>query len=186
MGRLALTAVVLAGLVVSAEAAAVTPRWTAKGAVSRLNARSITVNGKSCRITPASPGRATLRIFFVGTRVKIECADGVLLDIDVLHQLPPVNVAPIPTTPPSTSSNVTLLITQTQSSVNGATVSSTTVAGNFSITALGNGSISAGSGSQTVTCQVGGGSPDVSDYHVGDRLSRLECRNGVLTTLTRA
>ena len=185
MGRLALTAVVLAGLVVSAEAAAVTPRWTAKGAVTRLNARSITVNGKSCRITPASPGRATLRIFFVGTRVKIECADGVLLDIDVLHQLPPINVAPIPTTPPSTSSNVTLLITQTQSSVNGATVSSTTVAGNFSITALGNGSISvkSASGKFSFTCTVGTGSPDVSGFHVGGHVSKMTCKDDVLTSI---
>ena len=185
MGRIALATVVLAGLAAPAGASALAPRWTAKGAITRLNTHAITVHGTSCRITPASPGHAVLRIFVVGSKVKIECANGVLLEIDGLRPLPPIDLTP--TAPSSaSSSSTTLAVSETQTSSNGSTESQTVATGNFPITALGNGSISAGTGSQTVTCQVGSGSPDVSGYHVGDRLSRLECRGGVLSVLSRA
>jgi hypothetical protein len=190
VGRIALATLVLAGLAAPAGAAAATPSWTARGPVTRLNPHSITVSGKSCRVTSASPGRSTLRIIVVGSRVKIECAGGVLLDIDLLHPLPPMNPVPLTPTTPSTSSSsassMSLAMTKTESSANGTTVSSTTLTGNFAITGLANGSITAGIDSQSATCRVGDGSPDVSGFRVGDRLSRLDCRDGVLTSLTRA
>src|SRR5262249_28809462 len=55
VGRIALIALVLAGLAAPPGLAGSAPKWTAKGAITKLNKRAITVEGKSCRITSDSP-----------------------------------------------------------------------------------------------------------------------------------
>jgi hypothetical protein len=183
VGRIALAVLVLVGLSVPAGLAATAPKWTAKGAITKLNTRAITVHGISCRITTASPARATLRLYYVGAEAKIACAGGVLRAIDVLKQLPTIVGKPT-TGPPTTFQAVpgaTLLTTVTSGSR-----AAELLGGTISITAAGNGSITAGGGTLALTCALGEGSPDIGGLQVGDRLTRMECRNGVLTALIRA
>src|SRR6476469_5055567 len=85
MGRIALVALALAGLAGPTALATPPPHWTAKGKLTRLTHRAITVNGKSWRLTAASPDGAAPRVFLAGGLVEIECADGVLADIALLH-----------------------------------------------------------------------------------------------------
>jgi hypothetical protein len=178
VGRIALAAVVLAGLVVPGGLAGTAPKWTA-------NARTITVHGTSCRITTASPARATLRLYYVGAEAKIACAAGVLRAIDVLKQLPSIISQSVTRTPPTAPISGGLVIGQTQAS---ATTTVGTVSafgsGSFPITAVSSTSISVGP--LSLTCTTGEGSPDIGGLQVGERLTRMECRNGVLTSLTRA
>ena len=170
MGRIALVAVVLAGLTAPAGLAVHHPRWTAKGKLARLSSHAITVDGKSCRITSTS-ARPAIKIFLVGSTVKIVCADGVLLTIDLLR--PPAGQ-----TAPSSSSSVT-----SSSSSSNSSSSALAIAGDFSITALGSGSISVKGGSSSFTCTIGTGSPDVSGYRVGGHVSKMTCKDDVLTAI---
>ena len=66
------------------------PKWTAEGAITALRMHSITVRGHTCQITAASPGRQTLRLFYVGAEAKIACVQGVLRSIDVLKAAPSI------------------------------------------------------------------------------------------------
>jgi len=188
VGRFALVALVLAGLTAPATLAATTPRWTAKGAVTRLTAHTIVVKGVPCRITSTSPSRATLRLYYVGAEVKIACREGVLRAIDVLKQLPSITSGPPTfTRPPSGTTPVgPLLLTHSTSGTTTTSSAISLLGGPISITALGDGKITAGGGSFTLTCTIGDGSPDVGSYEVGTRLTRLTCRNGVLASLTPA
>jgi len=43
-----------------------------------------------------------------------------------------------------------------------------------------------GRGPVSVTCQLGDGTPDVGSYALGSALTRLTCRNGILTSLAPA
>ena len=185
MGRLALAVLVLAGLAVPAGLADTAPKWTAKGHVTKLNTHAITVHGTSCRITSVSPGRATLRLYYVGAEAKIACTAGVLRAIDVLKQLPSVMSQSVTRTPPTAASSAGVVTagTQTSSNTSIGTVSASGSA-SFAITAVSSTSISVGP--LSLTCRIGEGSPDISGLQVGDRLTRMECRNGVLTSLTRA
>ena len=179
MGRVALLVVVLAAVTAPAGAAAHAPRWTAKGAITKLNRHVITVNGKSCRITPDSP-KLGLHVELVGSTVKIVCADGVLLEIDLLR--PPAG-----TTASSGASgqSVSASSSSASSSSNGSSSSASALAlaGDFSVTALGNGSISVKGGSSSFTCKLGAGSPDVSAFHVGGHVSKMTCKDDVLATI---
>jgi hypothetical protein len=196
MMRLAVAALVLTGLA-SPVALATTPTWTAKGAITTLRLQSITVHGQTCQITTASPGRATLRLYSLGTEAKIACTNGVLRAIYPLHTLkpivsgPPVFPAPPPASPTSPGLDNAILLGQ--SLISGGMVvsrSESLVAvpsgSGFPITALTDTSITAGSGRSSVTCAIASGSPDLGFFQVGDRLSRMDCRNGGLTSITRA
>jgi hypothetical protein len=179
VGRIALTALVLAGLTAPPGLAAHTPKWTAKGAIMKLNRHAITVDGRSCRITSDSPHPA-LHVYFVGSTVKIACADGVLLTIDLLHPL----TLPTPGAPGASGQSVTSSSSSSSSTSSSSSSSaSTSSSGDFAITALGNGSITVASGKYTFTCTVGAGSPDVSAFHVGSHVSKLTCKNDVLATI---
>jgi hypothetical protein len=186
VGRIALIALVLAGLTAPPGLADHTPKWTAKGAIMKLNRHAITVDGRSCRITSDSPHPA-LHVYFVGSTVKIACADGVLLTIDLLHPLTlPTPGAPGASGQSVTSSSSSSSSTSSSSSSSASTSSSNSalaIAGDFAITALGNGSITVASGKYTFTCTVGAGSPDVSAFHVGSHVSKLTCKNDVLATI---
>jgi hypothetical protein len=183
VGRIALAALVLAGLTAPAGLSATAPNWTAKGAVTKLTAHTIVVKGTPCRITTASPSRATLRLYYVGAEVKIACQDGVLHAIDVLKQLPSITV-----TDPQRAAGATITAIATTgvalSQSRGPSVSLDVLAGQFSIAALSATSITAGRGPISLTCTLGDGSPDVSGLQVGDALREMRCRNGVLTSLT--
>jgi hypothetical protein len=185
VGRIALAALVLAGLAAPAGLSATTPKSTARGAVTKLTARTIVVKGTPCRITTASPSRVTVRLYYVGAEVKIACKDGVLRAIDVLKQLPSITV-----TGPQAGHGTTLQAIATTgvalSQSRGDSFSLDVVIGQFSITALPPTSITVGRGPISLTCQLSDGSPDVGSYAVGSALTRLTCRNGVLTSLTPA
>jgi hypothetical protein len=191
VGRTALAALVLSGLTAPAALAATAPKWTAKGAITKLNTRTIAVHGTTCRITSTSPARTTLRLYYVGAEVKVACTNGVLHAIDVLKQLPSVtSTGPQSgggTTLPAIATQSAVLMTQTSQGLSGSSISSSNaLVGRFSITAVGGSSITAGRGGLSLTCTLGEGSPDVSGFQVGDTLSDMRCRNGVLTSLTPA
>jgi hypothetical protein len=170
VGRIALVAAVLAGLTAPAGLAAHHPRWTAKGKLARLNSHAITVDGRSCRITSTS-ARPAIKVFLVGSTVKIVCDDGVLLEIDLLRP------------PPSQSGTGSAGSVTSSSSSSNSSSSALAIAGDFSIAALGSGSITVGAGSASYTCTIGAGSPDVSAYRVGGHVSKLTCKDGVLTAI---
>jgi hypothetical protein len=185
MSRLAFVVLLVVGLAASAALAA-TPqlKWTAKGSITALHLHSITVNGKSCRITTASPARLTLRLYYVGAEAKIACADGILRKIDVLNVLPSIKIkSSQPGTGGGNFGTASVSISQT------GVITSTSGAVAFAavpISAIGNGSITVGSGPGTLTCTIGEGSPDIGGLQVGDRVTSMQCRNGVLTSITRA
>ena len=189
MGRIALVALALAGLTGPIALATSPPHWTAKGKLTKLTHRTITVNGKSCRITPASPDRAALRIFVVGGVVKIECADGVLAEIDLLHPSTASGGAAGSSSSNQSTSGQSVsssASSSSSSSSNGASSSATALAGSFPITAVGNGSITVSAPYVTsVTCKSGGGSPDLTGLKVGDVVTKMTCKDGILTGLTR-
>jgi hypothetical protein len=188
VGRIALTALVLAGLAAPPGLAASAPKWTAKGAITKLNKRAITVGGKSCRITSDSP-KPALHVYFVGSTVKIACADGVLLTINLLHPLPlPTNGTPgtpgqSVTTSSSSSSSTSVSSSSSSSTSTSSSNSALAIAGDFTVTALGDGKISVASGKYSFTCSVGSGSPDVSGFKVGSHVSKMTCKDDVLTTI---
>ena len=155
-------------------AAAPQPKWTAKGSITALKVHSITVHGQTCRITTASPGRATLRLYGLGIEAKISCANGVLRAIDVLKSLPPIKSTE-PTNPAGGSDlhasavgGSGVLLSQT---IVGAITSSASMSGSFSVLALGNGSITAGRpiAPLSVTCTLGDGSPEVGGFKSATR-----------------
>jgi hypothetical protein len=173
VGRIALAAAVLAALTAPLAVAAGTPRWTARGAITKLGPHSITVHGKTCRITPDSP---SIRAEITGVTVRIVCDGGVLFEIHLLH--------PLPALPGSQSSSSSSSGSSTSSS--SSSVSSTAIAGDFTVTAVGGGSITVKSaGSYELTCTVGAGSPDTSGLALGAHVSSMTCKNGVLTSLAR-
>jgi hypothetical protein len=192
VGRIALIAVVLAGLTASPGLAGSAPKWTAKGAITKLNKRAITVDGKSCRITSDSP-KPAFHVYFVGSTVKIACADGVLLTIDLLHPLTlPKNGSPgttgqSVTTSSSSSSSTSVSSSSSSSSSTSSSgsnsASALAIAGDFSVTAVGDGKISVASGKYSFTCTVGTGSPDVSVFKVGSHVSKMTCKDDVLATI---
>jgi hypothetical protein len=180
MGRLALVVVVVAGLAAPAGLAAHTPRWSAKGAITKLTKRSITVNGKSCQITTDSP-RLGLHVFVVGSTVKIICADGSLLTIDLVR---PGSVTSASS--PGTSGQSVSVSSSSASSTSGSSSAGTSalaLAGDFSITALGSGSITVQGGKSSYSCKVGTGSPDVGAFRVGGHVSKMTCKDDVLTMI---
>jgi hypothetical protein len=180
MGRIALVTVVLAGLTASAAVAAQHPRWTAKGKITKLTSRTITVHGKSCRITADSP-KPLLRIYVVGSTVKIVCGDGQLVTIDRLSTT--TNGAPGQSSSSSSVSGSSSASSSTSSGSSSSSASALALAGEFSVTAVGNGSITVRGGSSSYTCKIGTGSPDVSGFHVGARVSKMTCKDDVLTMI---
>ena len=190
VGRIALIALVLAGLAAPPGLAGSAPKWTAKGAITKLNKRAITVDGKSCRITSDSP-KPAIHVYFVGSTVKIACADGVLLTINLLHPLPlPQNGAPgtpgqSVTTSSSSSSSTSVSSSSSSSTSTSSGNSALAIAGDFSVTANGGGKISvaSASGKYSFTCTLGSGSPDVSGFNVGSHVSKMTCKNDVLDTI---
>jgi hypothetical protein len=54
------------------------------------------------------------------------------------------------------------------------------------ISAIGNGSITVGTGPVNLTCTTGEASPDIGGFQVGDRVTNMRCQNGVLVSITRA
>jgi hypothetical protein len=189
MTRLACLALVLTGLAAQASTAA-TPKWTAKGSITALRLHSITVHGQSCRITTASPSRAILRLYGVGTEAKIACKNGVLRSIDPLHILTPIVSGPpvLPARPPASSAPPGLggaILLGSSLTSSGEVNSSQSLIGNASIVALTDTSITAGASWPSLTCAITSGSPNAG-FQIGDRVSRMDCRNGVLTSITSA
>jgi hypothetical protein len=185
MRRFPFAVFLVAGLAAPAALAA-TPqaKWTAKGPITALQLHSITVNGKSCRITTASPARPTLRLYYVGAEAKIACADGVLRKIDVLNVLPSIKItSPQPGTGGGNFGTASVSISQT------GVITSTSGAVAFAavpVSAIGNGSITVGTGPVNLTCTIGEGSPDISGLQVGNGVTSMRCQNGVLTSIARA
>jgi hypothetical protein len=178
MMRLAVAALVLTGLV-SPVALATTPKWTAKGAITTLRLHSITVHGQTCRITTASPSRATLRLYSLGTEAKIACKNGVLHAIYPLLSPKPIVIGPpVLPAPSATAPRVTV--------VSSAGLITGSGSGGAPISELTDTSITAGFGRINLTCTIGSGSPNLGGFQVGDRVTAMNCKNGVLTSITRA
>jgi hypothetical protein len=189
--RIALTALVLAGLTASPGLAGHSFKWTAKGAITNVNKHKITVDGRSCLITSDSP-KPSLRVYVVGSTVKIVCADGELINIDLLHPLTLPSVGSNGTSGQSVSVSSSSSSSTSGSSTSSSSTSSTSssasnsalaIAGDFSVTAIGNGSITVGSGHFSFTCSVSSGSPDVSAFKVGSHVSKMTCKDDVLATI---
>lgn len=178
--------IVLATGLLAGPAVAATPHWTATGAITKLNKQVVTVHGKTCKIPAAL--RTVVKLYYVGAGAKINCVDGSLRKIDVLNVLPAINQpGPAhPSTQPSPVGSSAFLMGSTLLNGASAVYSTTGMVGNFSITALDGGSITTGSGKLSMTCRLGGDSPDLSGFQVGDKLSDARCKNGVLTSITRA
>jgi hypothetical protein len=177
---------VLAALAAPAATAA-KPHWILKGKVTRLTHHAITVHGKTCTITPSSP-KPWIHVDIVGSTVEIVCSGGVLLTIDLAHS--GSSSAGQSGQSVTTGSNVTSSsnVVSSSSSSTGASgaagASALALAGDFTVTAVGNGSISVqGSSSHAFTCKVDSSSPDVSSFHVGGHVAKMTCRNDVLTSI---
>jgi hypothetical protein len=154
------------------------PHWTLRGKVTRLTHHAITVHGKTCTIHTGSP-KPWLHVDIVGSTVKIVCDGGVLFSIDLVH---PSSTGAGGQSGSSSSSSV--VSSSSVSSGSNSSASSLAIAGDFTVTAIGNGSISVkGNSSYAFTCKVGGGSPDVSAFHVGGRVAKMTCVNDVLTSI---
>ena len=186
MTRVALIAVVLAGLAAPAGLAEKRQAWTAKGIVTALTNRAITVNGHTCRLA-GKVGLRAAQFFYPGDGVKIACTKGVLAKIAVVP-FPPI----IATGQPPAPSGDVLVVSSTLGTVTSSGIGTPnallTLSGNFAITALGNGSISTVLGLIPATCAIGAGSPDLSGFNLADRLSGMQCRGNplVLTSIARA
>jgi hypothetical protein len=179
-------ALVVAALAAPAATAA-RPHWILKGKVTRLTHHAITVHGKTCTITPTSP-KPWIHVDVVGSTVEIVCSGGVLLTIDLAHSGSSSTGQSGQSV--TTGSNVTSSsnVVSSSSSATGASgaagASALALAGDFTVTAVGNGSISVkGSGSYAFTCKVDSSSPDVSAFHVGGHVAKMTCKNDVLTSI---
>src|SRR5262249_13233023 len=115
--------------------------------------------------------------------------DGALLTINRLHPLPlRVNGASgtpgqSVTTSTSSSSSTSVASGSSSSTSTSSSNSALAIAGDFAVTALGDGKISVASGKYSFTCTLGSGSPDVSGFKVGSHVSKMTCRNDVLDTI---
>lgn len=184
MRRVAIALVVVFGLAPTAAAATKPPKpakpvkvkpakVTASGMISALDRKSITVRGAqktTCRVVSISPKALG---FHIGTKAKVVCIKGVLEGISrtiVSKTAAAVTEAvSSSSTSTSTSSNGTSTATSTSTAVS-AVISGDTarVSGKAALTAVGNGTVSFGN---RVTCTLGGDSPDVGGFKVGDRVS---------------
>jgi hypothetical protein len=151
------------------------------GKIVSLTEKRIAIHGitdMSCRIGPASP--KTVHNFIVGSRVQLICHKGLLTAIRKLGTEPGVN------TNVATSSSSSA-IASVSSSNNGGSNTDLAAAGTGApITALTATSITVEAAKMSISCTIAAGSPDVSGFKVGDHVSRLECRNGTLTVITRS
>jgi hypothetical protein len=139
------------------------------GTIRSLGTDSIVVHSVfdlACKLTSRSP---SVIAYAVGDRVKIVCANGVLVRIR------PATVHHVATTQ----------TTNTQSGDSPAPDSPapTTASGVGAITTLTTASIAV-TGDRNLTCTVGPESPALGDYHLGDRV-KIGCVNGVLYVIAR-
>src|SRR3954453_14005466 len=178
-----LTVLLVAGLTLSATVSAARPKWTATGPVKKLSARSITVQGTTCRITKASPPRSVLRLYYVGAKAKIACGKGVLDAIASAGSTTGITVTgeahcSASTSTLSANSSVSL------SHTNGCTFTLDVLSGRFSVLNFTGASVLAGASTITLMCTIGADSPDTGALVAGAQLSQLTCRNGFLTGFT--
>jgi hypothetical protein len=161
----AIAATILVGLVPANAVAATAPSVTAKGFVSAIGARAITVGGRSCRITTLSPPHSVLRTYHIGDSAKITCRSGVLRTISSLKP--------------------GLVITTTLSPTGSTDITAVPgVGAHMTVTALTYAEITFGAGGTKLTCTIGVATPDVGGLQVGTELQSVTCSNGVLTSFT--
>jgi hypothetical protein len=172
--RVAIAAVVLFGLApVAASAGAKPPVVKASGKISALTRTTITIDGArdvTCRLGSILPKALGFRI---GTNAKMTCAKGVLTAISGAPVPKVAAVQAVSTTAVASTSGgpaATEAVTSTGATAVYVMISGSkvTLSGRGTITAVGAGGLTVGGG---VTCSLGGGSPDVSEYKIGDRVS---------------
>ena len=163
----------LSAPVVVVAAAGASGSATSLGRIVALSPTRIVIEGSgdlSCRIGPASPPAS--QAFAIGRHVVISCRNGILTGI---------RRAAATTPEPSMSSSE-----RAHSSSSGRPSASAVLVGeNVPITALTATSITVEAGSVTVICKVAASSPEIVGYRAGDRITRLECRDGLLTRIVR-
>ena len=164
----AIAASVLAGLAPASALAATAPSSTAKGVVTAIGARAITVGGRTCRITPTlSPPRSVLRHYRVGDSAKITCKNGILRTIATLEP--------------------GLVITTSLSQTGSTDITAVPGTGaQMLVTVLTYDSITFAAGGTKLTCTIGVATPDLSGLQIGSELKSVSCSNGVLTSFTPA
>jgi hypothetical protein len=171
-------ALVLAAALAAVAAAPAAADRGRSGKIVYLSAKRVTIHGPhsaTCRIGTSSV-RLTIG-FFVGNRVVLTCRHGLLTGIRHLG----AGAAGATTT---TSSSAVATAT---SSVAGGNNTAVAASGSgVPILAISPTSITIRASGLTLTCAVGHGSPDLAGFEAGDRLSRFECRSGVLTGIARA
>src|SRR5262249_29602851 len=139
----------------------------AKGFVSAIGAHTITVGGRTCRITTLSPARSVLRLYHVGDSAKITCRSGVLRTI--------AHLAP------------GLVITTSLSQTGSTDITAMPGTGApMLVPVLTYDSITFAAGGTKLTCTIGVATPDVSGLQVGTELKTVSCSNGVLTSFPPA
>ncbi|HEY4346936.1 MAG TPA: hypothetical protein VGM80_05055 [Gaiellaceae bacterium] len=160
MRRLLLIPLALLGLATAGALASIKQANASfTGTITSLTAKSVTVETKNrhltCSVTAYSP--ATTQ-FAAGDRVKIACANHVLVAIgDVV-------------TPTSEGQRPSASSSPTTSGFSGA------------IVALNSTSITVHDGDRTLTCSMGVGSPSASAFHLGDH-AKIGCANGLLISI---
>ena len=161
--------------VIAAPAVAGEPT-TSSGRITTLTPSRIAIAGSrlvSCRIGPGSPQLA--QGFAVGRQVVISCRAGLLTGIRP--------AAPAPAAGPATI----VSSASAHSSASGRPVTSTDLVGkNVTITALDPRSITVAAGSVKVSCRLAAASPDLTPFHAGEQVARVECQNGRLTRIARS
>jgi hypothetical protein len=161
----------LFGLALIAAPAAAANSTTSAGTIAALTANRIAIRGAhplSCRIGAASP--VGVQGFAVGNRVVITCEQGVLTGIQ----------------DPAAGAETIISSATAHSSPTGPVSESVLSGQNVHIAAVTASSITVAAGSVRAVCKLGPASPDIRAYRAGDRALRLECKNGTLTSITRA
>ena len=168
----------LVALPAIAAPAAAAETTTSSGRITTLTPSRIAIAGSrlvSCRIGPDSP--PLTQGFAVGRQVVISCREGLLTGIR------PAALAPVPAPGPAT----TVSSASAHSSASGRPVTSTDLVGkNVTITALDPTSITVAAGSVQVSCRLAAASPSLTGYRAGERVARVECQNGRLTTIVHS
>jgi len=151
----------------------------ATGAIWKLSPTSITVGTRrghrlTCNVTPLSPGVGP---FAIGGRVKIFCADHVLVAISGMPGAPSVSLKhsedPLPTTPTTTTTTTTASTTTENSGISG-TISALS-SGSITVTSSGG----SDDGPQTLSCTISSSSPGTAGFATGNPV-RMYCLNGAL------
>ena len=176
------------------------------GVLTAVSDRSVTVlsdgGERTCTRTSESP---SLDAYHVGDKVKMTCTNGALTGIAKADTYQGglgtiTALADSSVTVHTDGGDVTCKLGDGSPSLagfhvgdnvkvycrNGVLTSIATLqSGSGTLAALSDSSLTVHTETGDLTCKLGDGSPNVGEYHVGDKV-KVTCTNGVLTTIARA